>query len=863
MLFNTSIRYLLRHPWQIGLCVLGVALGVAVVVAIDLANVSAQRAFTLSTESVTGKATHQIVGGAGGLEEDLYRQVRMATGLREVAPLVEGYVIATGLGGRTAQLLGVDPFAEAPFRSYLAGPGGQQLASEAQNSLNALLVEPGTALLAESTAQQAGLRVGSQLELLVGSERRELRVVGLLRPSDDLSRRALENLIITDIATAQETLGMLGRLSRIDLILPVETQYAASLQAMLPPNATLARPAARSAALEQMTRAFALNLSALSLLALVVGMFLIYNTTTFSVVQRRTLFGTLRCIGATQGQVLRLILAEAALISLAGALLGLLLGVVLGQGLVGLVTRTISDLYFVVTVRDASIDPLVLLKGFLLGIGATLVSAAVPALEAMRTPPRTVLRRSSVEDQVRRVVPLAAGVGVAMLLLGAALLLVPQNAQSPISNLQSLLNGIVPAFVALFLVLIGCALVTPAATVALMAGLRPLLGRVGGLLGRMAARDVVAALSRTSVAVAALMVAVSVTIGVGIMVGSFRGTVIAWLDSSLVADVYGAPPSTMANRNDAPLDPALIAELGRNPAVVDTTIFRSISVDTPAGPTSLVAIAATSNRGRDAVQFAAGGDAASWQAFDTGAIFISEPLAYRTGLGVGDTLRLRTDQGERDFPVAAIYYDYASDRGVIRMADSTFRALWNDRAASSFAFYVAPGTNVDMLIDSFEQQIAGRATLILSSNQGLRQGTLEIFDRTFAITGVLQILATIVAFIGILSALMALQLERSRELGMLRANGLTPAQLWRLVLTQTGLMGTVAGLLAIPVGIVLALVLVYVINRRSFGWTLNMTIDPAILAQALLVALIAALLAGVYPAYKMSRTSPAAALREE
>jgi putative ABC transport system permease protein len=319
----------------------------------------------------------------------------------------------------------------------------------------------------------------------------------------------------------------------------------------------------------------------------------------------------------------------------------------------------------------------------------------------------------------------------------------------------------------------------------------------------------------------------------------------------------------MANQSNTPLDPALVAEFSSNPAIADTTVFRNITVETPIGPTSLVAIAATSSRGRDAVRFAAGGGPESWQAFDNGALFISEPLAYRTGLGVGDTLRLRTDQGEQDFPIAAVYYDYASDRGVIRIADTVYRAWWNDQTVSSFALYVRPGTDVDALVNDFEAQIAGRAVLIINSNQGLRQGTLEIFDRTFAITGVLQILATIVAFIGILSALMALQLERSRELGMLRANGLTPGQLWRLVLTQTGLMGFVAGLLAIPVGIVLAAVLVYVINRRSFGWTLDMAINPATLGQAMAVAVVAALLAGVYPAYKMSRTSPAMALREE
>lgn len=877
LLFRASLRYLLRHPWQIGLCVLGVALGVAVVVAIDLANASASRAFALSTESVTGRATHQIVGGPSGLPEDLYRRVRVDLGLREAAPVVEGYVRATGLGDLTMRLLGVDPLAEGPFRPYLAGAVG----GRAESDLAALLAEPGTALLAEQTAARFGIAPGATVMLQIGAERRPVRVIGLLRPADDLSRRAIETLLISDIATAQELLGMVGRLSHIDLILSEEAGGPGldRLAAALPPGVELTTAAARSSALEQMTRAFALNLSALSMLALVVGMFLIYNTVTFSVVQRRPLLGTLRCLGVTRGQVGALVLGEAALISLAGALLGLGLGVILGRGLVVLVTQTINDLYFVVTVRELSIDPGVLLKGFALGVLASLASAAVPAWEATTTPPRTVLRRSSAEDMVRRAVPRAALVGLALVALGAGLLLVEPGALSPDrsptgSGGEGIWGapeaaggsalGLSVAFGGLFTLVIGAALIAPALTVGLMALARPVAGGLFGILGRMAARDVVAALSRTAVAVAALMVAVSVTIGVGVMVGSFRGTVISWLEQSLVADVYVAPPSNSANRVDTTFDPALADELAALEGVAGATRFRNVQVQTAIGPVTLVATDPANARGRGALRFRAGGAAADWEAWERdGAIFISEPLSYRSGLGVGDRLRLTTDRGPRDFPIAGVYDDYASDRGIIRMHARTYRALWDDRALSSLAIFAAPGQDVDALVERLRAQVAGRADLVIGSNQALRTGTLAVFDRTFAITAVLQLLATLVAFIGILSALMALQLERSRELGVLRANGLTPGQLWGLVLGQTGLLGLAAGLLAIPLGLALAAALVFVINRRSFGWTLDLSLDPALFAQALLVALAAALLAGIYPAWRMSRASPAAALREE
>jgi len=850
LLLRTSLRYLLRHPWQIGLCILGVALGVAVVVAIDLANASARRAFTLSTESVAGRATHQIIGGPSGLDEGLYAALRVDLGLRQSAPVVDGYVQAPALADQTLQLLGVDPFAEQPFRSYLGEPRDTL-------DLAALVVQPATALLTAATAQRAGLGLGDALELRIGSRTLAVQIVGLLQPTDDLSQRALDGLVITDIATAQELLAQVGRLSRIDLILPegpAAEPLIQELTPLLPPGATLVRAEARSNALDQMTRAFELNLTALSLLALMVGMFLIYNTVTFSVVQRRALLGTLRCVGVTRGQVAALVLAEAAVISLIGSLVGLALGVLLGRGLVNLVTRTINDLYFVVTVRSLMIDPVVLFRGFTLGVVATLLSAAVPALEATLTPPRAVLRRSSVEDRARRLLMILAGAGLGLIVVGLGLLWLPWGS-GPI-------GGLVLAFAALFAIVIGAALLAPLLTVVMMRLARPLLGKIFGMLGRMAARDVEAHLSRTTVAVAALMVAVSVTIGVGMMVGSFRQTVIAWLSQSLVADVYVSAPTNTANRIDTTLEPELVSRLGAVAGVATLTRFRSVQVETIAGPTTLVAVDAGGERGRSAFRFREGGDDATWAAWDGGAILISEPLAFRSGLGGGDTLTLRTDRGPRDFPIAGVYYDYTSDRGVIRLRYEDYRAAWDDAAISSLALYATPGTDIDGLVARLRGAAEG-AEVVIGSNRALREGTLAIFDRTFAITAVLQLLATIIAFIGILSALMALQLERSRELGMLRANGLTPVQLWGLVLGQTSLIGLAAGLLAAPLGLTLGLVLIYVINRRSFGWSLDLSLEPTLFLQALLVALTAALLAGIYPAWKMGRTSPAAALRDE
>ena len=847
MLWRASLRGLLDHPWQTGLAILGIALGVAVVVSIDLADASARRAFGLATESVAGRATHQVVGGPDGLPEEVYRRLRVDLAVRPAAPVVEADLAAADFPGRSFHLLGVDPLAEGPFRGYLRPSGGPPGAA-----LTALMARPGAALLSAATARALGLSPGASLRLRVGSARRSVTVAGLLEPADPLSRQALESLLLTDLASAQELLDLRGRLSRIDLIIPESPagdSTLARVQRVLPPGAEVIRSAARSQAIEQMLRAFSLNLAALSLLALLVGTFLIYNTVTFSVVQRRTSIGLLRALGVTRREIFGLILTEALAIGVAGSLAGLASGIILARGLTQLVTRTINDLYFVLSVRDLAIPPWILVKGAALGLGATVLASLPPAVEATTAPPRAVLSRSAIESRARRAVPRFFLAGVGLLLAGAGLLAVSG---------RSLVGG----YVALFVLMLGFASLTPGSMVVLMTALSPLAGRLFGVLGRMAARDVVRALSRTAVATAALMIAIAATLAVGIMVESFRATVERWLETTLQADVYVSAPGSVGGRPAAPLPPALILRLVAVPGVGRVSTHRSVTVESPAGSTRLVVLGIPSPR-YFTFRFTRGPAAAVWPAFEAGgAVIVSEPYAYRRRLGVGSTLRLRTDRGERTFHVAGVFYDYATDQGVVAQSRRTYERFWDDRGISGLAFRAAPDTTVPALLEGL-RRVAGPADVLIRDNRALREASLVVFDRTFAITEVLRLLAALVAFAGVLSALMALGLERVHEMGVLRAHGLTPVQVWGLITSETGLIGLAAGLLAIPAGVALALVLVLVINRRSFGWTLEVDIGAGVLVHALSLALGAALLAGVVPAAKMARLSPTQALRDE
>ncbi|MCA9982128.1 MAG: ABC transporter permease, partial [Anaerolineales bacterium] len=371
----------------------------------------------------------------------------------------------------------------------------------------------------------------------------------------------------------------------------------------------------------------------------------------------------------------------------------------------------------------------------------------------------------------------------------------------------------------------------------------------------------------TSVAIAALMTAVSVIVGVSIMIGSFRTTVVTWLNETLRADIYISPPTLTANRVEGSLQPDVVTELLAWEGIARASTARTNSVLLPelGREVGLVSVSGDIADGQRPYSWISGPEDEVWDKIGRGeGIIISEPLVLKENLSIPpEPLTLLTPQGEQVFPVLAVFYDYASDRGTIWIGSEQYQALWGDTDISTIAMFVNEGQDVDAIVDEMQAHFAGRQDLVIQSNQSLRTNSIEIFDRTFAITAALRLLATVVAFIGVLSALMSLQLERARELGVLRATGMTLRQMWQLTFIETGLMGGVAGLLAMPTGFALAWVLIYVINVRSFGWTLQMHLEPTYFLQSFGVALVAALLAGIYPSLRLGQMVIATAIRQE
>jgi putative ABC transport system permease protein len=847
-LLGVGFSYIRKHGLQSFLLVLGIALGVALVTSVDLANKSAALSFSLSTEAFSSSSTHRITGRNGSVDERVYVELSKL-GINNAVPYVQDYVNVPEFEGRTLRLIGIDPFSSI---SSEQGIFNKDLPPE---TFSSLLTEPNTVLISEALADREGISKGDSLRIMYGSVSETVRVIGLIEPEGGGAARGLQGVIVSDISTAQELLNKTGLLTHIDLTIDDQSREGSlslsQIQNILPEGIDIGRVDQLSKSAESMTRAFELNLLTLSLLALFVGLFLIYNAVIFSVLSRRHTFAVLRVLGVTGREIFQTVLIETVILGLIGSLLGLFLGILLGRGILGLVTSTINDLYFTLTVTGFTVSPYTIVKGLLLGVIASVIAGVVPAYEASRVKPAGALSRSTLESFVLKSLKPLSFIGAGFIAAGLILIYLPSD---------SLSLGLI----SIFFILLGSSLLVPLITRILM----KLFSHIGGyidIIAQMAPRNVVRSLSRTGVAIASLTVAVSVILSVGIMIGSFRVTVVSWLDNTLNADIFISAVSQNVSSNTG-LDPAIYSQVARFPGIDKVATARRIRLSSPEyGAFNLLAV--TEDIASYNKKFIWSGPEPSkiWEKLLKDSVLISESFAYRNGIehGYGNTVMLLTDKGVREFKVAGIYFDYSYQTGVVLMSDTLYRSLWDDTLINSLAANVVLEEDSEEIAQRLTNEFSQKYNVYVRSNQALKESALNTFDRTFKVTGALRTLVVVVAFIGVLSSLMALQLGRVREFGVLRAIGMTVTQLRKMTFLENALIGTTAGLLSIPVGLLLSYLLIYVVNLRSFGWTVDLVLQPRFLIEGLSVSIIAALAAGIYPALVIDRENIANLLREE
>jgi putative ABC transport system permease protein len=859
------LRHLLRERARTVTTIAGIALGVGVVIAIQLTNASSVRGFETALETVAGKATIEIVG-SGGIDETLLPSLGWLRELGAASAVIEGEM-AIVLDGerRTARraealkVLGVDIVRDLSLRDYVVAAVAPRSVTAiatpprdarlTQQQFLELLTSPQSVVITEKLARRRGLALGSEIRLLAGDRVNTFIVRGLL--ADQGPARLMDgSFVLMDIAAAQLAFQRLGRVDRVDVLLngaPDTAAIDAVLQRInprLPVGLTAQRPARRGQQVERMLAAFHLNLTALSYVALVVGLFLVYNTVTISVIARREEVGTLRALGVTRGRVQRLFLGEAAVLGVAGTLLGIGVGRVLADVALGLTSATVSTLYIATAAAPPALTLALVALAFAIGVPLSLAAAWVPAREASLVAPTTAIRG---HDQIEWRVHLSARPLVAgLLMLSGALVLARLG---PVGGRPLFGYG------SSFATIIGASLLVPAIIYILARLVREPLRRLFGIDGLLAHANLSAAIPRLSISIAALAVSLSMMVAIAIMIGSFRETVVYWVGQTLQADLFISPGLAPTVGSEQTLSAAVVDAVRRHPSVDDVDSLRRLDL---IYEDALVILAAGQfdvlvSHGSLLFKEPADGSDALRRVIGTDAVIVSETFATRFGKRSGDRLTLQTPKGARSFVVAGIYYDYAADRGVIIMDRPVFVRDFGEMAPTNLAAYLTPGANPEQVRQELLDGLDEGHRAFIYTNSRLRQEVLRIFDSTFAITYALEIIAVTVAMLGVGATLLTLVLERRRELSMLRLIGAARRQVQRVVIIEAALIGAASQAIGLVVGFALSLLLVYVINVQSFGWTIQFRVPYGFLAQVSLAVVVSTALAGIYPARRAAQ----------
>jgi putative ABC transport system permease protein len=847
------LRPLIHEKLRTGLTVLGIAVGVAVVVAIQLANRSALRAFRESVDAVAGRANYQIVGESGQLGENLLLRLRwLWQHNARFAPVIdtEGVVQSTQLPIR---LLAVDLLSDLHFRDYryatvlTSDNPATQRPSDPATYLE--LFRPDSVILPETFAQEHGVKIGDPIVLEFGGTSARMVVRGILQAHGPATAFN-GSIAICDIAAAQASFSMRGQLTRIDLLIP--ENLVATVAKQLPSGTRLERPSRRNERVEKMLRAFRVNLFALAGVALLVGMFLVYNTVLISILRRRRDVGVLKTLGVSPRQIFIAFLCEGLVFGLLGSIAGIALGTLIAEAILGLVGRTINALYVTSQPQAVALTPGVVAAGIAVGVFLSLISAIQPAIEAAQVRPNAMIR-PGLQQRVRN----TSGLIVAAILCfaaGAAFSRVPA------------INGIAAGgYVSVVFVVGGFSLLAPAIVRTTSRLLRPLMTRAAGVVGTLAAASLPASLRRTAVASAALSLAIGMMVAVAVMVGSFRETVRIWVNQTVQSDLWLRPAKGLSNA-DAALFPASIGDevqrvpfvrgvdriRGRDVLYGDTIIaVGSGDFDVAARDGNLPMIKPRSAR------------EALTDAIRKDGVFVSESFAIKFNKKVGDVVRLPIAGGTRDFPVTGVYRDYSNDRGVVVMNRALYVRSFKDNAINTVVVFLKAGVDREQARMQLEKMFGPKYHAFAISNASIRGEVMTIFDQTFMITYALLGVAIIVAVLGIINTLAALILERTRELALLRVSGMSRRQLTAMLVLESSMIGVASTIVGLVMGYVLSFILIYVINKQSFGWTIEFHTPVALIAASLGITFLSSTVAGLVPARLATQIELVTAINSE
>ncbi len=848
------IEHLRHRPIRALLTLVGVAIGVSAWLAIRVVNGEVYQSFEQSVESVVGEASITISGGSVGMDEEILELIQRHPGVRLASPVlkIEAESLVGPLAGHSLLLWGMDLVEQA--KDW-----------EGQDSIGVLpedewqeLFAPSTVFLEEELATRLGVNQGQMLSVRVKGEVHELSVGRVLKTFG--LQGGIQNQGVMDIAAAQWKFGLLGRLHHAEIV-PESTVVVSTLihelQSMMPEDIQVSQSSRRNRQVESMLRAFQMNLTMLSGISLLVGIFLVYNTTAFSVVHHRQEIGILRSLGMERQSITKLFLFEAGVLGALGGLVGCWMGVMLARWLIVMIGENVGELYGMTSLLAMPVPFPMYIEAMCLGIGVSLCGALRPAWEASTMAPVQALAAGHSQAEDRQDVQGSKWV-VAVSLLGAAIL-------SQIPAVQDIPVG---GYTSAFCLLLGGAAAGPALSQWFSRWPQRRLGPRVGLLPTLAAEQMGRNPRRTSVTMAAIIVGLAILVGVGIMIQSFRQTVELWIEQTLMADIIIAPTSWLGepepSGKNRGLPRMLVTEVLTIPGIEAVDPYFETSVETTGETVALVSRDVRLHAERSQYLFLKGESSAVLaQVVDDHGVIVSEVLAKRLGVSVGELLPLRTSDGMEQFPVKGVFYDYATDGGKVVMDQGLFLDKWGEQEATVFAVYLKEGEKLAAVRQKIEKTLETTRPIITISNGELKQEILDIFDRTFRVTYILELIALSVAVLGIMNTLLTAVLERRRELATLRAIGASSRQIQGLIIWEACYLAGLGAVVGITVGMALSVVLIKVINRQSFGWTIQYTLAWETIGMALFVALAAALIGAWAPARWASRQTIADDLRYE
>ena len=857
LLQTLSWRHARRHRLRTVLTFFGICLGVSVIIAIAIVNRSLTTSFQRTIDQIAGKAVLQVSNAESGIPESVFPIIRDTPGVQDAAPAVEGFLPVSGREGERLYVYGVDFLTDSAIREH-------QFVGRAEELDEALdfIAHPDSIGVTESFARRLDLPLGAEITLMT-SRGRETYTVRAHLKEQGTAKVFGGNFALMDLPVAQQTFGKEGKLDIVDLtveegasIESVQQRLRERLQGI----AEVERPTKRGEQIDSLLVSFRVGLFFVSLIALFVGFFLIYNTVSVSVVQRKRELGTLRCLGMRRAELMRFITAEALMLAVVASLTGTLLGWLLAQGALVAVGETVGNLFSLIGIGGGGLSLREVVVAVGSGTAVAVAAALYPAWEATQVSPLESATQAPWRPAPRVTRSWGTTLGVVFFLLSPALFILSPLGGEPVAKFSL-------GIIAMLAFLLGLACFCPAIVTHSVKWFWQTALRIPGhswVEARLASDGLRRNPARAGMTVATLVISLAAIFTIATFVNSVRGSLLAWVDQMVTADLIVSSGARTAGPRNVPLreDPAL--DFRRLPGVKVVDYYRLIRSTHQGRPIVIESFSARESAGVRNLPMASGDGASALREMAQGkGVIISESFQSRFNKGPGDSLELSTPSGVMVFRILGVYIDYSSDAGSVLLDRALYKKYWRDDLVDAFDLWLEPDAVEDEVIARIKQEYGEQYALFISTHRELRQAVVRIMEQSFLVNYAVEIVAVVVAIFSVINTLLASILDRSREIGMLRAIGATQAQIRRIVMVEAGWMGLLGGLLGLFAGTIMAYHHVVYNTKVLTGWTFQFYYPFEVAVLSVVAAVVLCLLAGYAPAKRAASTPIASSIGYE